>query len=291
MIDYRIWLAFVILVGYSLGDILAKKIVVKLNYALSAMVITGIGIVPFLLAAPFAGAQGITLYSILLSAVAGLFYGGGFIMLYKALSTEQTTNTMALSEFFKGCLVVIGIFAFGEALATLQYGGILMIFLGALLIITTEKLKINRKLVYALSGFVMWAVLWTLIAVAVKDSNSYLYEGLILNLVAFLACLAYSAYSSRRLVKGGNMVRFLKRELRGHTLNLSLLIGLAVGIGGLVFCYLILYKMLAAGAAIIALTPVTVAIASRKMYLDKLTVVQLLGLLIMVIGALALSLG
>ena len=281
--EVSVLLALVVLVTYSIGDTLAKRIVEAYHYPKSAALVTGISMIPFIAAFFVLPPQPIKSYSVALAAVAGIFYGLGFIFLYKSLSTEQTTNTMALSEFFKATLVLFGVFVFANHLTIVQSSSIALIFVGALLIIMTEKLRVNKKLLYALVGFIFWAVLWVTMQVSINSSQSWLPEGLIASALAFVVSFAWS-------LAGGSPRMRHKSDTRQRANWSSIVVGIAVGVGSLIFCYLLFAKFLAVGSAIIALSPVIVAVASRKLYLDKLIPIQLTGLVIMVLAALALSL-
>ncbi len=284
MISAGVVLAAVVLIFYSVADIFGKKVVVKYGYRRAVVVVGAASMVPFLLLIAISGTQHMTSYSASLAVAAGIFYGLGFLLLYKSLATEQTTNTFALSEFFKAWLVILGAFILGEifSLRAGQDAGIILIFLGSFMVILTEKLRINMKLVYALLGFICWAVLWTLMAYSILNSGTYLLEGLIAALFATLTgAVASFALPEKKPVQGhkGGMER----------LESSVAVGVAIGAGSLIFGYLILFKELAQGASIIALTPIVVAIASRKIYLDRLTLLQAGGLIVAVAGALLLA--
>lgn len=285
MVDYTIGilLALLVLAVYSIGDTFAKKIVVKFGYAKTAAIVTGVSLVPFIILFILVPNQQITTYSIELSAISGIFYGLGFVFLYKSLATEQTTNTMALSEFFKGVLVLGGVFFFANVLNGTQVLGVVLIFLGSVLIIMTEKLRINQKMFFALVGFLLWAGLWLMLGYAIGISKSYVPEGFISTLVAFISALVFMfVFKEHR--------RHASHSKNANVTVYIVAVGLAVGIGSLVFTFLVFSKLLSVGSAIIALTPIIVAIASRKIYLDKLTTVQFAGLLVMVLGALILGL-
>ena len=65
--------------------------------------------------------------------------------------------------------------------------------------------------------------------------------------------------------------------------------GIGIGVGSFIFDYLILKGQLAQRASIITITPVIVTITSRKVYIDKLTLVQLSGIIVAVAGVLLLA--
>ncbi len=277
-----VW-AVIVLIAYSFADLFGKKVVLKFGYKRATALVSAISIVPFLILYFAYPAQPITEYSIELSAVAGIFYGVGFMLLYKALVTEQTTNTFALSEFFKAWLVLFGALIAGSVLGLGQWSGIALIFLGSFMVITTENLHINKRLVYALSGFICWAVLWTMMYYAIINSRTYVPEGFIAAFFALLtAIIVYAMFPDRKHAVAG------RGDVR-HWAGYAAIVGLAIGSGSLIFGFLIISKMLAQGAAIIALTPIVVAIASKRTYLDRLTKVQVAGILVAVSGALVLA--
>ena len=283
MINVGILLAIIVLAAYSIADTFGKRVVLRLGYKRATAVVSGLGMIPFILLYAFLPSQAITAYSIELSAIAGVFYGLGFLLLYKSLVTEQTTNTFALSEFFKAWLVLLGVFILGNVLVLGQEAGVVLIFAGSFLVITTEKMRINKKLGYALMGFISWAVLWTLMAFAIYASKSYLAEGLVAAFFAMLTGIVASVAMPDSAQKAN-----AKSELKNWK-AIAVMVGLAIGAGSLIFGYLILTKQLSEGASIIALTPIVVALASRKIYIDRLTAMQTLGIAIAVLGALVLS--
>ena len=281
--------AAVVLVTYSLADLFGKKGVMKLGYVRAAALVSTVSMVPFL-ALYVIFPQAINSQGIVLSAIGGVFYGLGFLLLYKSLVTEQTTNTFALSEFFKAWLVLFSVFILGIALSASKWIGIVLIFAGSFMVITTENLNVNKKLVYALSGFICWAVLWTLMSFAVVGSkplgivgsDSYIPEGLI---AAFFA--AVTAAAAFLVLPNGSAAH--RQRSVPHWERYVVTVGLGIGAGSAIFGYLILAGQLAQGASIIALTPIVVAVASRRIYLDRLTAVQLSGVAVAVVGALVLA--
>lgn len=284
MISTAVAWAIVVLAFYSVADLFGKKAVLRFGYKRAAAVVSAISIIPFLLLISIYGIQPITYYSAALAIVGGIFYGIGFLLLYKSLVTEQTTNTFALSEIFKAWLVILGAFILGEILSLKagQDAGILLIFLGSFMVILTEKLRVNTKMLYAMLGFICWAVLWTLMAYSISNSGTYLPEGLLAAFFAALTAFAAAiAFPERRAAK--------KAAKEKHWRKYVAAVGISIGAGSLIFGYLILSKQLAQGASIIAFTPIVVAIASHKIYLDRLTLVQAAGIVIAVVGALLLA--
>ncbi len=293
MIDPRIVLAAFVLVFFSIGDMFAKKVLAKFNYATAAAAVSIVSAIPAIVAFAISPSFNTTAYSLELSILAGVFYGLGFMLLYKALTTEQTTNTMALSEFFKAILVLFAVFVVGETLANIQSIGIVGIFAGSLLIITTKTVGINKKMGYALAGFISWAVFWIMLEYAIFNSQGYIVEEGVASLASFAIAVVY-ILSRKDLNQFGQIKKLLTIKdgnSKFHIGHYTVIVGLGVGLASFIFAYLILAHSLALGSAIIAMTPVVVAVASRRLYLDKLTVYQMAGLLIMVVGALALALG
>ncbi len=293
MIDPRIILAAFVLIFFSIGDMFAKKVLAKFNYATAAAAVSIVSAIPAIVAFVISPSFSTTPYSLELSIIAGFFYGVGFMLLYKALTTEQTTNTMALSEFFKAILVLFAVFVVGETLANIQSIGIVAIFIGSLLVITTKDLGINKKMGYALAGFISWAVFWIILEYAIFNSHGYIVEEGVASLASFVIAVIY-ILARKDLNQFGQIKKLLivkDGNSRFHIGHYTLLVGLGVGLASFIFAYLILAHSLALGSAIIAMTPIVVAVASKKLYLDKLTPYQLAGLIIMVVGALALALG
>ncbi len=277
--------AVIVLILYSIADLFGKRVVIRYGYKHAAAVVGLLSLVPFIvlyIALP----QHITTYSIEVSAIAGVFYGIGFLALYKALVTEQTTNTFALTESFKAWLVLFGAFVAGSVLSLGKWGGVGLIFLGSFMVITTENMKINRKFAYALLGFVCWAILWTMMYYAIVNSKSYIPEGFI---AAFFATLTAAIAAVTMPDKALEHRKGAAASKSGGSVWHAVVVGIAIGAGSLIFGYLIRDNMLSQGAAIIALTPIVVAIASKKIYLDRLTTVQVAGIAVAVAGALVLA--
>lgn len=281
----------VAVVFWIINSVLSKKIAADTGSILGPTVVASAGIVPMVISLFIAGPSSIPILSIALASLAGAFAALGMVLAYKTLMTEQLTNSIALSEVTPPMLVILGIFVLGEVLTTAQLVSIIIIFIGTALIITTEKLKINRRLIPALLSSVCWAIYWVTLSYITPLSGSFAQPVLISRIVASACLIAYLAVNMRRVSEKTRAYGKAPRAQKALLLIILFMViaGLTDGSGDAIFAFVVGANAVAIGGALSAIQPMLVSGISFIVYKDRLTRPQLLGLLVMVVGAVALS--
>lgn len=174
-----------------------------------------------------------------------------------------------------------------ESVSIIAAASIILIFAGALLIITTEGLRINKKLIPAILSNVCWLIYWLIITEAVISSSTYAFQvmasraaGLILILALFILVPSKTASTTKI------------QKLEGIfpiAIILALLSGIFDGTGDTLFTLTVHSNLVVLGGALTALNPLFISVLSYFIYKDRLTRTQAIGFGIMVAGAVALS--
>lgn len=287
MFSYVLLAAFVALGFWALDDFLLKRIITKLGVIRPAIMMIGFGVIPIIILT-LAGSFAIpSLYVIILSIVAGIFFFLGYILDFKSLETEQVTNTIALGELQSAIIVLFGIFALAENASPIVILGIVIVFVGAVLVGIERRMRFNKKLLPAVFANVSWAIYWVILSFAILSYHSFVVPLLIARSAGFIGIAASVAIFGLSTKKGKKVS---KAALGYSAIALMLMIGIFDSIGNLSFGYVALSNIIAIGASITALVPVIVGVLGKVFYKDKLTLIQLLGFTMCVIGAIVISL-
>ncbi|MDE1833723.1 MAG: DMT family transporter [Candidatus Micrarchaeota archaeon] len=274
---------------WIIAGTISKKISRELGSHLTAFLVVTLSLIPILTATLLVGVYTIPLEGIILAVVAGIFLGIGFILGFKALQTENLSSVSSLTEIQPAVLVLLGLFALGEHITTLQVMSIITVFLGASMILTTEKFDINKKLIPAILSSISWTFYWAIMTYSITNSNTFALPVFISRAIGIPFVIVYLL----RDRKAPSVVLFFKKLKRNRTFTvliaLTIIASFADAVGDVLFGITVGSPVLAIGAAIIALSPMMISFFGFVLYKERLTRLQLFGLLIMIIGALALS--
>ncbi|MGC8586878.1 MAG: EamA family transporter [Candidatus Micrarchaeia archaeon] len=276
-------IALAAVLSWLLVDSFSKFYTAKLGKELSSAIVLAAGVIPMLLLVPYAGFSLGSLPLLVLSGIAGgavLFLG--FIFVYKSVPDEGVSNSYILVEIQPPLLILFGILALGEHLNALQLASMLVIFTGIVMIIVNEKLKLNKKLIPAFMGNVMWTVYWIIVIIAVLHYRNFILPLLLVRI--FGAIFAYLYYKSAKIPKG------TAAHLGISIISLALLAGIFDGIGNTLFSFVSFSNKVAVGSAVLSLEPVIIWFVGYALYKEKITKLQKVGFAIATIGYLLLAL-
>ena len=236
------------------------------------------------------GVYQIPITSIALATVSGVFLILGYLLVYKSLETQQVSNSYVIGELSPAILTIFGIFVLSEPVSNVQLLSIMTIFIGTAFLITTSKLKINRLLIPALMGSASWAIYWILINYSISTSGTFALPLLLSRVIATFVMAGY-LFANRKKVLANIKSNKDKKNRRMLVLLLCLafIVALLDSSGDAVFSYVISLNQLAIGSALSALTPMFVSFLGVIIYKDRFTKLEFIGLVVMIIGALALS--
>ncbi len=291
--------ALSVAVLFALEDTLSKKAVAARGRVDTLLYVLLGGFIPLLAYVLLFGGGTLGYAVAVLSLMGSVFLAAGYILIYISVGSEMVTTTYTLNDLQPAFLILFGIFVFGESLGLAQAAGMLVIFAGAALLFTTERNRINMKLAPAAIANVSWSVYWFFMVFAMDYAHGFGVPLILVRLGALAIVLAYVGIRRKRrsgrnlddIMGAGGARRGRGRAIAaGVTIGLGLLVmGLADGLGNMLMGYVFLMKYIVVGSAITALGPVFVALFGYAMYRDRLTMLQGVGFLIMVAGAVALA--
>ncbi|MDE1857430.1 MAG: EamA family transporter [Candidatus Micrarchaeota archaeon] len=271
----------------ALDDVISKRVAEHLGTYKSSMIILGVAMLPPIVAVAIFGAGGLTAQVFGLAAIGGIFLGAGYVLIYKSLESEQVTNTMALYEISPAVLIIAGVFLFGEPIDAIEAASILVIAIGAFLITTNEKFRFKSAFLPAIAGNVLLAVYSPFMALAIQDSHDIMGPILIAWALSFIVSLAaFMLFFERH---GGHRIKRISGKTMRSLLGWGVLAGIFDGLGGIAFGAVALLNVLVIGGAMEALVPGLIGVLGRIFYKDRLTVPQLIGFVVMIAGATAIS--
>jgi len=286
MLNYGIIAALFGMLVYALGDTLSKRITMKLGHHESALLIVGASLIPLFLSFLVIQPNVIDTSLVIVSVISGIFLALGFLLVYKTLETEQVANTMVLLNIEFIVVVLFGIFALSEALPPLEMAALVTIFIGAFLVSLSKSMKFNRKMIPAVIGNVFWGLSFVVVAPYVyTDHSASTAFFFVARLSAFIGLLIYLLV----------LARVRKASLFAHNVNkkeylLTGFTGILDGLGQGSLVFLVIYNVAALGGAILAIEPAVVAMLGFLLYKERLTHLQFAGMLIALLGGVAIGL-
>ncbi|EET89893.1 MAG: EamA family transporter [Candidatus Micrarchaeales archaeon] len=277
---FYLYLAGLTAVLWSISGIIIKMVSSKFGN-LFATAFVGIGNVIVLSAIVLLlGNLGISAYAAALSVAGGIITGIGYLLFYKSLQRQQASNTFSTIEIQVAILFLYGVLVLGEAVSTLDVLGIVTIALGTLAV-SIEKARFNRGLLPAIAAQVFWALGWIFLVYPISVTPNHILP----NLVSFTAaltmvCLILLAYK-------------INKKLDAHPDGRGVAVGVSAGLfsgsGNAVYTLLIYLKELALSAPISNSSPIIIAVIAHFVYKERLSTIQAIGIIAVVLGAVILS--
>ncbi|MCL4387982.1 EamA family transporter [Candidatus Marsarchaeota archaeon] len=289
LMQYVIIAALSASILWGFEDALSKKPVSRLGISPTTIIILVVGLLPFAIVAIMYPAP-ITFFAIAMSAVAGLFWGAGFMLIYKSVSTENVTSTYVINEILPAIIIIFGIIGLGERISVLNAVLIMVIFSGATVVMLDGNLRFNLRLLYAVLANVSWGLFWVLMIEVIHLYGSFAEPLLVARIVAAVAVIAFFAILSRHARHTHAKRCFPSLRSLYVPIFMAALIGIVDALGNDAFGFVSTTSFVAIGAGIIAISPIFVAMLGRLFYKDELKPLQWAGFGIMVMAAIVLSL-
>ena len=282
--------AIISVILWTIAGTINKKISSGLGSHISSFIYLLLGILPVILATLIIGVYVIPSFSIITAVIGGVFLGLGLMYGFRALQTENLASVSALAEIQPATLVLFGLLVLGEQITAIQGIGMIVIFAGTVMIITTEKLEINKVLIPAVLATLAWSVYWILMAYSITSAATFALPILISRMVGLPIIVGYMLSDKRSVAKMEGFWGKLKvNRIFMVLIALTIVAAFADASGDTLFGITVGSPVLAIGAALIALQPMIVSFFGFLLYKEKLTKLQLYGLAIMIVGALILS--
>lgn len=217
-----------------------------------------------------------------MSLAAGVLSAIGYLFFYKSLEKQQASNTFATIEIQVALLAAYGILVLHESMEAQKLLAIVMVVFGVFLVSYEKGHKVNKGLIPAMIANVFWALGWITVSYPISHtSNSILpvWIGFISNISVISLVILVSERRRKNLSKLG---------FSGFALGM--VVGIFSATGNIIYSVLISVKQLVFGTVIANTTPAIVATFAHFAYHDKLTRLQIIGLVIVVAGGILLAL-
>jgi len=284
-VAYIIIASLLAVLSWSFVDAVSKLYINRFGKELSSLILLAIGIIPMLLLAMAYPYLGNILFLLFIGLVGGLVLFLGYILVYKSVPSGGVSNSYILLEVQPIILILFGIFVLGEHIGIEKAAGIILIFVGISLILLSKKFKLDKRLVPALIGNVMWAVYWAIIILAFLYYKSFILPLLSVRVFgAFFAYLYYKAKPPKNYYK----INLSKLEI--SIIAILILAGLFDGFGNILFAFISFSNKVVLGSAILSSEPIIIWLIGLIAYHEKITVRQKFGFLVATTGYLLFTL-
>jgi drug/metabolite transporter (DMT)-like permease len=278
-------LASVTALSFSISGILVKGVSSRRGYLLASFAVALGDLVVLSIAVLFAGLSGIGAYSVILSVLSGIMLIFGYTLFYKTLEKQQASNTYATIEIQVLLIGLYGIFALKESIGAASGIGMLAIVIGILLVSTAKGMKFNMKLAPAIAANAFWALSWILLVYPINNTRNPIIPTLLSFLTFFVIITAIMIAGRRR----HSAIAPAPRTASPKWLVVGVAAGMSSGFGNTLFTILTSTKHLVTAAVIGNSSPAIVAVLAYLVYHDRLTKLQLIGLVIVVAGGIIMG--
>lgn len=281
-----VFFAILTFFGWAIGDIFGVLSSRKIG-AFGNVLWVNILTLPYLaLMAPFflADLTRITLPIALVNALLGLVVTAAYLAFSHGVKIGKPSIVGAISGSFPAIVVVLSILFFQESLSGLQLAAISVIIIGIVLAsldlreLRAGTAKLERSAIFALIAMVLWGIFFTFIRIPI-ESYGWFWSNVISDAAGTLALLIY----------GWRQRELIPTRLRAA---LPFVIGVVLigGSGMLTYNLGLEFGKSSVVAPIAGAYPALFVTLSAIIFKDKLTRVQTGGMVLSVLGIIALSL-
>ena len=277
---FYLYLAGLTAVLWSISGIIIKRVSSKFGNLFATAAVGAGNVIVLSAVVLLLGNLGISAYAAGLSVAGGIITGVGYLLFYKSLQKQQASNTFSTIEIQVAILFLYGVLVLGEAVSALDVLGIVIIALGTIAV-SIEKMKFNKGLLPAIAAQVFWALGWIFLVYPISVTPNHILPNLISFIAALgMVCLILLACKINKKLD-------LHPDSKGVAVGISA--GLFSGSGNAVYTLLIYLKELALSAPISNSTPIIIAVIAHFVYKERLSAIQILGIIAVVLGAVILN--
>lgn len=286
MLDYGITIALSAVALFAVSTIIQKKVVDSIRDVRTAVYVVGFGIIPLLIIY-LAYSSSISAYALAIAAVSGIFFMGGDFLYFKSLEKVQVANAYSIGLVQPMLILGFSVIALGEHLTMPEVVGGAIILFGVTFLDTEKKrLRFDRKLTPALLGNVSWAVYWMFLASSINASGQIATPIIVSRITAFIAIiLVYLIVGSRRSEGVRRKINYKRIAVFGA------LTGILDGAGNGIYAITVTLHQLSVASLVMLIGPFIVIALAYLFYRERLSKVQLIGLLAAAAGAVVLAIG
>jgi drug/metabolite transporter (DMT)-like permease len=244
---YIIIASLLAVLSWSFVDAVSKLYINRFGKELSSLILLTIGIIPMLLLAMAFPYLGNILFLLFIGFSGGLVLFLGYIFIYKSVPSRGVSNSYILLEIQPIILILLGIFVLGEYISIEKVASIILVFVGISFIMLSKKFKLDKQLVPALMGNVMWAIYWAIIILAFLYYKNFVLPLLFARMFgALFAYLYYKAKPPKNYYK----INLSKPEI--SIMLILILAGLFDGFGNISFAFVSFSNKVVLGSALLS---------------------------------------
>jgi drug/metabolite transporter (DMT)-like permease len=284
LVYYGLLFSVITVLAYGIGNAVTKKCDVEYGKYKTAIISIAAGILPNLVIYIFFPSA-FTLPLVLIGIGTGFLFALGYVLFFKSLETEQASNTYSLTLIQAVAISAFGIVVLSEPLSPLAIGGAMLGITGVILVSTTRGFKINRYLIPAMLGNIVWSVGWFVVDYMVANGANFIVlltlQRTIAALIVLIPFVLYWKTAEKRHASG--------HKARNVALAFGIGGGLLSGIGNLAFAYLADLNFVAVGSILTAFVPIITILIAIPLYGDKMTRLQWFGIAVATVGAIAIA--
>jgi len=282
---YIIIASLLAVLSWSFVDAVSKLYINRFGKELSSLILLVVGIIPMLLLAMLSPYLDDILFLLFIGLVGGLLLFLGYILVYKSVPSGGVSNSYILLEVQPIILIPFGIFVLGEHIGIEKAVSIILISIGISLILVSKRFKLDKRLVPALIGNVMWAVYWAIIILVFLYYKNFILPLLFVRV--FGASFAYLYYKAK---PPKNYYKISLSKLEIPLIIIVILAGLFDGFGNILFAFISFSNKVVLGSTILSSEPIIIWLIGLIAYHEKITVRQKLGFLVATTGYLLFTL-
>ncbi len=216
--------------------------------------------------------------------VLGVIGTAGLVAFYEGLRIGNASLVGTISASFAALVVVLSIIFFKESITGQQTLAIVTIFLGLIFSslnfneLKNRKVKVGKEIILSLIAMACWALYWTFIKIPIREVG-WFWPGYINTVASIPALYLYIKFKKIKITSVNKHGAFLPVFF-----NAALLGG-----GSLSFNYALQNGLAAVVAPIAGSYPTLFAVLAYIAFRDKITRVQLAGIIITLLGIVILS--
>lgn len=268
--------------SWSLSNIAAKRASAGGTHFTSTIMLAAswIPIAPLALVSPLQ----IGPIGMLMGVLSGFATALGNLAFYRALETQQASNTYGTTVVQSILIGAFGFLLLGSSLSALDVLGSLVGVVGVLMVGADVRRSYNRMLLPAILGNALWAVGWGLAGYGIKYYGSapdVLNVTRAAGLALLIAVYGGSAFRAR--------LRGAAARKRRTVIFAGVIAGVLSGAGSITLAYLADTTYFALGGVLTSFVPALVAVLAFLIYKDRLSRLQGAGIIVATVGALMIA--
>ena len=273
-------ISLTVLLLWTASNSLVKKSLMGMESGLVSLTLISLGLIPIFLFLFLSGDFNISWILLINGLFSGFFLATGYILFYMGMGKESLSSVGVTLNLQQVIVIFIGIFLLGEAGNYLEFIGIGMIIMGAILVsIRGTPIKKKFFMIAALAN-ISWGVYYIPLSESVMD---YHISAMPLFLARILGTTLILIFMELRFAQ---LVKVSSARL---SIIVTIIAGLLDGTGNVFYAYSIQSGFFVLSGSIVAMIPATVAIVGFYIFKDKMTYLKFSGIILSIMGALTIS--